>query len=102
MIYIGKYRELCENCEYPSIMDSFEKEPYEGKDRIVSYLKNGKEDMISTKAPIDVISGERIPGDKLGMNDSVYTWWNTLAYYVEKYNLRLPKEFEDHILHRCN
>ena len=32
------------------------------------------------------------------MNDGVYTGFNTLVYYVDKYNLRLPEDFEKHVL----
>ena len=46
----------------------------------------------------DVFTGDQISNEMIGMNDGEYTWFNTLAYYVEKYNLRLPKEFEDKIL----
>lgn len=48
-----------------------------------------------------MISGETIKMEKIGMNDGVYTWFNTLSYYVEKYNLWLQKEFEEHILSQC-
>ena len=61
-------------------------------------LKNGNDDMVSLMASKDVITGEPIPMTMKGMNDGEFTWLNTLAYYVEKYNLRLPKEFEEKIL----
>lgn len=32
------------------------------------------------------------------MTDGKFTWNTTLAYYVENYNLRLPKDFEEHVL----
>ena len=32
------------------------------------------------------------------MNDGKYSWTSTLIYYVEKYNLRLPLEFEKYVL----
>lgn len=57
--------------------------------------------MVSFQIPKDVISGETIKMEKIGMNDGVYTWFNTLSYYVEKYNLWLQKEFEEHILSQC-
>lgn len=54
--------------------------------------------MISMQTPKDVITGESIKMECLGMNDGEYTWFNILAYYVKKYNLRLPEEFERKIL----
>lgn len=98
MEFIGKYKEFCEKNEYPSIKDSFESEPYEGQDVIINYLKNGTVDMASVELPKDILTNEPLNIEKLGMNDGKYSWWNILAYYVEKYNLRLPKEFEEHIL----
>ena len=98
MKYIGKYKELNPNHDFPSMRDSFERVPYEGKDRIIHYLKNGNEDMVSLAIPKDAITGDIIPMTMKGMNDGEFTWFNTLAYYVEKYNLRLPKEFEEKIL----
>ena len=32
------------------------------------------------------------------MTDGEYSWLSDLAYYVEKYNLRLPEEFEGKVL----
>lgn len=100
MIFVGKYEEFSPNRGYPSIMSSCEDRPYEGQDRIAKYLKNGTNDMVRMELPKDVFTGERIPMEYIGMNDGEYTWFNILAYYVEKYNLRLPKEFEDKILAR--
>ena len=45
--------------------------------------------MVSLQIPKDVITGETIKMEKIGMNDGEYTWFNTLAYYIEKYNLLL-------------
>lgn len=98
MIYIGRYKELNPKHDYPSIKDFFLPERYPGQDRIVYYLFHGKEDMVSTKRAVDVITGEPIKMEIIGMNDGMFTWFNTLGYYVDKYNLKLPKEFEDHIL----
>lgn len=98
MKFIGAYKEFNPNKDYPSIKDSFAMSPYEGQGRIVYYLKHGNEDMVSLKIPKDVITGETIPMCIIGMNDGEYTWFNTLAYYVERYNLRLPEEFEKKIL----
>ena len=98
LIYIGKYNEIAPNKGYESMRNHFENGPYPNKEKIIQYLLNGKVDMVSISVPVDCFTKEKIPGDKLGMNDGKYTWWSTLAYYVEKYNLRLPRAFEEHIL----
>ena len=98
LIYIGKYEEIVPNKGYESMLEHLEKGSYPNQKKIVHYLRSGNVDMVSAEIPKDCFTGERIPGEKLGMNDGEYVWWNTLAHYVEKYNLRLPKEFEEHIL----
>ena len=98
MIFIGKYKEFNPNHNFPSITEFFSDTPYEGQDRIVKYLKNGTEDMLRFAVPKDVLTGDPIMIRNVGMNDGEYTWFATLAYYVEKYNLRLPEEFEKKIL----
>ena len=98
MIFIGRYKEFNPNHDYPSIKAFFSDGPYEGQDRIVQYLKSGTEDMVRFAVPKDVFTGEIIPVRNVGMNDGEYTWFAPLAYYVEKYNLRLPEDFEQKIL----
>lgn len=72
--------------------------PYPGKDKIIHYLTHGKKDIVSLKTPKDVFTGDTINMDVVGMNDGEYTWFTTLSYYVDKYNLRLPEEFEKKVL----
>ena len=98
MDFVGKFKEFCPNSDYPSAKDYFQPDRYEGQDKIVEYLKNGKKTIASTQVPHDFLTGKQILMEKIGMNDGVYAWYNTLAYYVETYNLRLPEEFEKHIL----
>lgn len=98
MIYIGKYEELSPGRGYESMKSHMEGSSYKNQDIIIKYLKSGKVDMVSAAIPRDVFTGSTIPGGKLGMNDGEYMWWSTIAYYVEKYNLRLPEYFENHIL----
>ena len=98
LIYIGKYNEIAPNKGYESMKEHFEKSSYPNQKKIVQYLRSGNADMVSAEIPKDCFTGDRIPGEKIGINDGKYAWWSTLAYYVEKYNLRLPKEFEEHIL----
>lgn len=98
MIYIGAYEELNPGKNFPSMKESFSEKPYNGQEEIIHYLLHGKEDIASFKIPKDVFTGNVIPMSMIGMNDGEYTWWNTLAYYVKNYNLRLPTEFERKIL----
>ena len=93
MIYLGLYNEINPGKGYPSMREFFSAEPYVGQREVVYYLLHGNEDMVSAKIPVDVFTGKPIRMNQVGMNDGEYSWWNTLAYYVEKYNLRLPQSF---------
>ena len=69
-------------------------------DKIISYLRNkGKQTLVSMRTPVDRLTGERIKGEQsvVHFTDGEYSWCSDLAYHVEKYNLRLPKEFEEHV-----
>lgn len=97
---------LCNYTEYgssngTSMREHFANTPYYGKDKIVSYLKSkGKQTMVRMEMAKDRLTGERIK-DMHSLElftDGEYSWWSDLAYHVEKYNLRLPKEFEEHVL----
>jgi hypothetical protein len=94
------YDEFGKDMGLPSMKDSFMKEPYEGQEDVVSYLKNGKKTYARTETPKDVFTGETIPVESYGMTDGEYSWNSVLPYYVEKYNLKLPKEFEEKVLNK--
>lgn len=98
MIFLGKFKELNPSKDFPSMREYMCEKPYPGQESVARYLRSGTIDMARMVIPKDVFSGEPIDMEMLGMNDGEYTWFNTLAYYVEKYNLRLPKDFEEKVL----
>lgn len=98
MRYLGKFEELSPSNGYPSMRESFETAPYEGEKVIANYLKHGHKGIVQIGVPKDVFTGETIRMEKIVMDDGEYIWPNVLAYYVEKYHLRLPKDFEDKVL----
>ena len=104
--YFKKYGILNAFKEYgaegsPSILDAADDRPYPEKGKIVDFLNNyGNVIMVSLKIPTDRVTGERI-ADLRGLSTKEldgYSWSSDLAYHVDKYNLRLPKEFEDYVL----
>ena len=101
MQYIG-YDELNLGRNFPSIKVALEKESYPHKKDIVNFLRNGEIDIARASRKKDVFDGELIPDEILVMHDGDYYWSNELAWYVNKYNLRLPKEFESHILSKID
>lgn len=98
MISLSKYDEFGPGMGFPSIKESFSKVPYPNKDIIVNYLKNGKVGISAGSVVRDIITDEKIANYKTIMSDGKYSWNNSIAYYVENYNLRLPREFEEHVL----
>lgn len=98
MKYIGYYKEFTRNSTQ-SMKEFFANDAYPNKDKIIAYLKNGGKSLcVSTGIPKDVFTSETIRMAEVIRTDEIYGWSNILAYYVENYNLRLPEEFEDHIL----
>lgn len=95
---INLFDEFGPGLGLPKISDFFEKEPYPGKEKIIKYLKNGRPTYASASKAVDVISGETIPIERYGMTDGEFSWISSLYYYVDKYNLRLDKKFEEKVL----
>ncbi len=98
MKFLNYYKEFGAGDDAPSMKDFFLDKKYPGQDIIVEYLKNGTPSMVGVGYPIDVYTNERIPGENILMSDGEYDWFRPLAYYVQKYNLQLPIEFQKHVL----
>ena len=56
--------------------------------------------VVSTSLSQDMISGDLIKPHKVDCikSNDVFSGDGSLAYYVRKYNLRLPAEYENYIL----
>ena len=98
MIFIGSYDEITPNKGYPLMKNSMNDKKYPSQDLIVSYLKRGK--MVMAAAGVskpDVFTGDAINVENGIQSDDMYAWSTDLPYYVEKYNVKLPDDFEQHI-----
>ena len=100
MILLGKYEELAPGMGFPSMRDFLQDAPYEHQGAIVDYLNSGNIHMVTATTFTDVYTGERVKCELVYMDDGVYSWSSKLPYYVAKYNLRLPAEFEAHVLNQ--
>lgn len=101
MISLIHYNEFGPNMGFPSMKTFFQENTYEGQDKIIKYLRNnGKCSAASPGVVRDVFTGEYVNIPLRFYNDGVYSWTSALAYYIEKYNLRLPKEFEEYVLNK--
>lgn len=50
----------------------------------------------------DFFTGEVVMFPDHGRSDGVYRWGESLAYYVDKYNLKLPDDFVSHVLSKSS
>lgn len=98
MMMIGKYAELAPNMGFPSMKQYLQKEPYNTKAAVLKYLTSGHVHMVTASRVVDVFSGKSTNVELVFMDDGKYSWSSKIPYYVEHYNLRLPEEFEKHIL----
>lgn len=98
MTIIGQYEELALGMGFKSMKEDFESGEYEEKEKIIDYLKNGHVHMVTASLVKDVFTGKQTDIEKIFMDDGSYSWCSSIIYYVDKYNLKLPKEFEEHIL----
>lgn len=97
MISLINYEEFGPNMGFKSMREFFEAAPYEGQEKIAFYLDNGTPTYVRMSRGKDFFTGEPISGSYTGMTDGEYSWSSVLSYYVMKYNLRLPKEFEEKV-----
>ena len=98
MIIIGKYDELAPGMGFPSLREHTQNVPYKSKDAVLKHLRNGNVHMVTASKVVDAFSGEATNLELVFMNDGKYSWSSKVAYYVDKYNLKLPEDFERHIL----
>jgi len=98
VIVLGKYEEFAPGMGFPSIKEDLHKEPYKSKDAVLKYLRKGKVHMVTASKISDIFSGKPTNEELVYMDDGKYSWSSKIPYYVDKYNLRLPEDFEKHVL----
>lgn len=98
MIILGKYDEFAPGMGFPSIREYLQNKPYKSQEAILQYLMSGNIHMVTASRFNDVITGELTDRELVYMDDGKYSWSSKLPYYVEKYNLKLPEDFERYVL----
>ena len=81
-----------------SMREDFCNSPSPYAEKIVAYLDNGELVLASPSNATDIFSGEKLNQTSCILTDGEYSWSNSLSYYVQKYNLRIPKELEEKIV----
>lgn len=102
LISVGFFRELTDDPDekqtLPSITDHLSTSPHECEARVVAYLRNAI--CLGAKGGYvqDILdSSSSVPLLPHLYTDGTYLWRLDTAYYVEKYHLRLPPDFIDHM-----
>ena len=95
---IGEYNEFIPNKGFGRMVDSFQKNTYNNQKLIVNYLNQGKTICVQAGKVVDIITGKKTTLTGKVQTDGKYMWFNEIAYYIEKYNLRLPEDIEEYIL----
>lgn len=97
MVVIGLY-SMKDGDGLPNIQDLISPVEIKEKEKIVSYLNNAKVDAACAGTLYDPITGEKIRREWLLFTDGEYIWHSYVPYLVEKYNMRLPEQFIEHVL----
>ena len=97
MIEIGTFKEI-ENDDYPEFKAT--EKPIPEKEKVLRYLQDTPDVAVSPSVLRDVFTGERLRMDLCAKSDGVYIWRSDIAYYFEKYDLKLPDEFIEYVLRK--
>ena len=73
--------------------------PYD-KAEVIAYLTSQKRVSGCPKAAIDCVTGKEIAPSFSVYTDGEYDWCDFLIYHIEKYNVKLPNDFLEHIIKR--
>ena len=92
---IGQIKEIYGD-GYPSLRELISDVPFENKENVLHHMKNAQVTAAAAGVFRDILTGEVIPAEALCLTDGEYYWRSDIAYYVERYNMRLPQEFIEH------
>ncbi|MGM9969795.1 MAG: hypothetical protein ACI35S_05300 [Anaeroplasma sp.] len=81
-----------------NISEHFNKSKYPNQDKILLYLKKGRQFLYTPHKIFDPITGALIARECYSRTDETYSWTDILIYIIDKYNYRLPIDIENHIL----
>ena len=68
------------------------------KDRLLSYMRNGRIFCASPSIKKDCMTGKDLPVFDYYQTDGKYVWSTEALYYLEKYNFDISTDFKNHVL----
>jgi hypothetical protein len=94
----GFFRELRHGFpDGPSLRDSIPKSGAKAAAPLVEYLSNAPVLLFTRGVVRDLLEPDTVIGPPHIRTDGEWCWPSDLAYYVGKYNCRLPEEFASHM-----
>ena len=96
---VGKLRELGDD-DAPPLATARGTRSDDNLAAVVAYLRAGKLLVMSPGLVKDPLDAESLAGKRSMRTDGVYAWSDALAYFVERYRIELPAEFERHMATR--
>jgi hypothetical protein len=97
--YVGNFIELGydDYSDAPSLAATRGKRREGNTAALVAYLNAGITLVFAPGFDQDVLDGKSDAGSSSIATDGTYAWPRTLAYYVERYDVALPDDFEKHV-----
>lgn len=93
MKHIGLFTEMKVYADSGSIKDNIVDKVDYDKNKIISYMLRQNKIASCPRAAIDCLTGKKIADSFAVYSDGEYDWCDFLIYHIEKYNIKLPKEF---------
>jgi hypothetical protein len=94
---IGRFEEFGYGYGAPSVATARGKRAPRNKAEVVKYLRGGKMFVFSPGIEKDVFDETKLSDSSSIRTDGVYSWPEVLGYYVDRYDIELPEEFEEHM-----
>jgi hypothetical protein len=90
----------------PSMQEFFSPGPWQMQDKVLAYLRAGHElgvlmgadllDPFEPGARANLVIEGKVGSGATPMTDGTWLWPAAFVYFIEKYNLRVPREFIGH------
>ncbi|MBM79913.1 MAG: hypothetical protein CMJ78_04885 [Planctomycetaceae bacterium] len=90
----GFFDEQPESHVVAELIASIRASPSEDEDKILNYLREGKQLLAIPGVVVDLLSEtEGIIGPPHVFTDGEWAWTSDVLYYIERYHISIPSEF---------
>lgn len=95
MISVGFFKEY-HGDNFPEFQSTHT--AIQNKDKVLEYMKHATVIAAAPGRVRDIFTNKPVPGEMLAYSDGSYYWGSEAIYYFDRYNLKLPEEFINHIV----